>query len=86
MAGTSTGVRPTRPTLVDLGQPLPGEDADISAALARVMKKSGVKVKTGVRVTSLKRTADGIETSYEDKGAQAMTAAIASALTLRKLA
>jgi dihydrolipoamide dehydrogenase len=50
---------------------LPGEDADISAALARVMKKSGVKVKTGVRVTSLKRTADGIETSYEDKGAQA---------------
>ena len=49
---------------------LPGEDADISAALARVMKKSGVKVKTEVRVTSLKKTADGIETVFEEKGAQ----------------
>lgn len=49
---------------------LPGEDADISAALARVMKKSGVKVKTGVRVTSLEKTADGIETVFEEKGAQ----------------
>jgi dihydrolipoamide dehydrogenase len=47
---------------------LPEEDPELSAALLRVMKKSGIKFRLGVRVKEIVKTPDGLETVIEEAG------------------
>jgi len=47
---------------------LPGEDAEISQALTRLMKKRGVKFKLGVKVLRIDREKGGLNTQIEEKG------------------
>jgi len=54
---------------------LPEEDADLSAALCRVMKKSGIKFRLGVRVLEIVKTGSGLATVIGEPG---NTMAIAS--------
>jgi dihydrolipoamide dehydrogenase len=49
---------------------LPIEDEEVSAELARSLKKRGIKVMTGAKMTGCQRTAGGVSLAVEQGGAQ----------------
>ena len=54
---------------------LPVEDEEVSAAAQKALEKRGLKFRTGVKVTSLSKTADGVSLALEAKGkAETLTA------------
>jgi dihydrolipoamide dehydrogenase len=65
--GTDVTILEALPRIVPL------EDEDISPELEKAFKKKGMRIETGAKVDSVKKTAGGATVSFEDKNGKAQT-------------
>jgi len=67
--GTEVTILEALPRIVPL------EDDDISPELEKAFKKKGIRIETGAKVDSVKKTADGATVSFQDKNGKAQSVA-----------